>query len=84
MVNSMKECPDEYNKIVNEPRTAHFLLKPIEEGLTELEKISPPIKLNDSVDLVPGRLSLHKFENKIAENWNSLYSGDPAAIRLIT
>ncbi len=81
---SMKECPDEYNSMLNESRTAHFLLKPTEEGLAELEKISPPIKLKDNVDLVPGRLSLHKFENKIAENWNSLYSGDPGVIRLIT
>lgn len=81
---SMKRCHDEYIRILNEPRTIHFLLKPIEEGLNELEKISPPIKLNNNVNLIPGRLSLHKFENKIAESWNSLYSGDPEAIRLVT
>lgn len=80
----MNSRTDEYEALLRESRTVHFLLKPTEEGLTSIEKITPPIKINSSVDLVPGRLSLHTFENKIAENWKGLYSGDPSAIRIIT
>jgi hypothetical protein len=33
---------------------------------------------------LPGRLSLHKYENKIAERWSGVYQGDNLAIRTVT
>lgn len=71
-------------KFVNKPRSIHFLLKPVEDGLNELENYPPPVKLYDNVDLIPGRLSLHKYENKIAERWSYAYQSDNLSIRTIT
>jgi hypothetical protein len=42
------------------------------------------IKLYENVDLIPGRLSLHKYENKLAERWNGLYQSDNLSIRTVT
>ncbi len=71
-------------EITNNPRSIHFLLKPTEDGLNELEKTPPVINLYDNVDLIPGRLSLHKYENKIAERWSGLYQSDNLSIRTVT
>lgn len=71
-------------KIISKPRSIHFLLKPAEDGLNELVKYPPVIKLNDNVDLIPGRLSLHKYENKLAERWSGLYQSDNLSIRTVT
>ena len=80
----IKEHQSDYEAIIKEPRTIHFILKPIEEGISSIEKTIPPIKLKNNVELIPGRLSLHKFENRLSEHWNKLYAGDPEAIRVIT
>lgn len=71
-------------KIISNPRSIHFLLKPIEDGLNELTEYPPVIKLYDNVDLIPGRLSLHKYENKLAERWSGLYQSDNLSIRTVT
>ncbi|WP_146552597.1 ParA family protein [Rummeliibacillus sp. SL167] len=71
-------------KILSNPRSIHFLLKPTEDGLNELTKYPPVIKLYDNVDLIPGRLSLHKYENKLAERWSGLYQSDNLSIRTVT
>lgn len=65
-------------------RSIHFLLKPAEDGLNELETYPPVIKLYDNVDLIPGRLSLHQYENKLAERWSGLYQSDNLSIRTVT
>ncbi len=70
--------------LLNEPRSIHFLLKPAEDGLNELENYPPVIKLFENVDLIPGRLSLHQYENRIAERWSGLYQSDNLSIRTIT
>lgn len=72
------------DKIIDKPRSIHFLLKPTEDGLNELTKYPPVIKLYDNVDLLPGRLSLHKYENKLAERWSGLYQSDNLSIRTVT
>jgi len=73
------------NPLINETaRSIHFLLKPTEEGLSDPERLPPPIKLDNNLHLIPGRLSLHKYENKLAERWNGVYQGDNLAIRTIT
>lgn len=70
--------------LVERPRSIHFLLKPTEDGLNELQKYPPVIDLYKNVDLIPGRLSLHKYENKLAERWSGLYQSDNLSIRTVT
>ena len=69
--------------ILDKPRSIHFLLKPAEDGLDELPDLPPTVKVNDKVSLIPGRLSLHKYENKISERWSGLYQSDNLSIRTI-
>lgn len=71
------------DEILKSPRSIHFLLKPVEDGQNELEDLPPVLNIGNNIDLIPGRLSLHKFENKIAERWSSIYQGDNLAIRTI-
>lgn len=66
------------------PHTIHYLLKPTEDGTADLDKLPPPIRLESNLDLLPGRLTLHMYEDKISERWNSVYRGDPLAIKTIT
>lgn len=70
--------------ITNTPRSIHFLLKPAEDGLSDLKNTPPVLNLDKNLDLIPGRLSVHKYENKIAERWNGAYQGDNLSIRTIT
>lgn len=65
-------------------RSIHFLLKPVEDGVGELDTLPPVYPLSPNLDLIPGRLSIHKYENKIAERWNGMYQGDNLSIRTIT
>jgi len=74
----------DFNKIRSKPRSVHFMLKPIEDGTEELKKLPPPVTLNNNLDLIPGRLTLHMFESKVAERFSQVYSGDPLAIRTAT
>jgi len=70
--------------LLSEPRSIHFILKPIEDGAGELPTLPPPVILKDNLHLLPGRLSLHLFESKVAERWSGVYTGDPLAIRTAT
>ena len=70
--------------LLEQPRSIHFLLKPAEDGLNELETCPPVIPLYKNVDLIPGRLSLHQYENKLAERWSGLYQSDNLSIRTVT
>lgn len=76
-----------FSDIVSRPKTIHFLLKPTEDGsvnsLSDFE-IPPPVEISKNLALIPGRLTIHKYENKISERWAGLYQGDPLAIRTIT
>lgn len=69
--------------ILEKPRSIHFLLKPAEDGLDELSELPPTVKVNSNVSLIPGRLSLHKYENKLSERWSGLYQSDNLSIRTI-
>lgn len=75
---------ENFNSLLKKPRTIHFLLKPTEDGQSELNSMPPPVSIRANLDLIPGRLTIHKYENKIAERWSSAYSGDPLSIRTIT
>lgn len=69
--------------ILSSPRSIHFLLKPTEDGLTEFADLPPTVELSENVSLIPGRLSLHQFENKISERWSGLYQSDNLSIRTV-
>lgn len=74
----------EFVKLNEAPRSLHYLLKPTEEGTGDLDSLPPPIPLTNTLDLIPGRLTLHLYEEKIAERWAGAYRGDPLAIRTLT
>jgi cellulose biosynthesis protein BcsQ len=76
--------PLAFESLHNSPRSIHYLLKPTEDGVGEVEDLPPPFFLNENLDLVPGRLTLHLYEEKIASRWTDVYRGDPLAIRTIT
>lgn len=71
-------------KILNQPRSVHFLLKSAEDGQTDLPETPPPFKLAPNIYILPGRLTLHSFEDKVGERWANAYKGDPLAVRTIT
>jgi len=79
-----KLSSDDFNRLNSRPRSLHYLVKPAEEGTGELEKLPPPFKLTSTLDIIPGRLTLHLFEEKIAGRWTDLYRGEPLALRTIT
>jgi len=82
---SKNKCSkDEYSNIISKPRSLHFLLKPTEEGTGDHEQLPPPAKLNNNLDIIPGRLTLHLYEEKVASRWTDIYRGEPLAIRTIT
>lgn len=82
---SKNKCSsDEYRKIISKPRSLHFLLKPTEEGTGDHEHLPPPAKLNSNLDIIPGRLTLHLYEEKVASRWTDIYRGEPLAIRTVT
>ena len=82
---SVKKMPQsDYDTFLSNPKTIHFLLKPTEDGQSDLPSIPPPVNLRYNLDLIPGRLTIYKYENKISERWSGAYSGDPLAIRTIT
>lgn len=76
--------PTEFDALFRSPRSIHFLLKPTEDGTGEPETLPSPKRLSTNLDLLPGRLSIHMYENKLASRWNDAYSGDPLAIRTIS
>lgn len=74
----------EFEKLTSTPRSIHFLLKPTEDGAAEIGTAPPPIPLATNLDLIPGRLTMHLYEDKIAGRWSDVYQGDPLAVRTIT
>ena len=73
-----------FNQMLLRPRTIHFLLKPVEDGVDDYNVLPPTIKLRENLELIPGRLTLHQYEDKISTRWNDIYSGDMLAIRTAT
>jgi cellulose biosynthesis protein BcsQ len=74
----------DYDAFLKSPRTVHFLLKPTEDGQGELPFPPPTVNLMPNLDLIPGRLTLHKYENKISERWSGAYLGESLSIRTLT
>ena len=76
--------PEGFRAAIQNPRSIHFLLKPTEDGAADLDFSPPPLQLAPNVHLIPGRLTLHKFEAKIGERFGGVYQGDPLSIRTAT
>ncbi|PWW69002.1 cobyrinic acid a,c-diamide synthase [Tuber magnatum] len=82
--NSTRERNPHFDKVLMSPRSVHFVLKPTEDGTAELSSLPPPFELAPKLHLLPGRLTLHLYEDKIASRWSDIYQGDPLAIRTVT
>ncbi|RKU16668.1 cobyrinic acid a,c-diamide synthase [Candidatus Poribacteria bacterium] len=78
------KSPVEFKDITCDVRSIHFLLKPIEDGTDIPQTLAKPLDLHDNLGMIPGRLSIHTYEDKIANRWNDVYGGDPLAIRTVT
>jgi cellulose biosynthesis protein BcsQ len=74
----------DFDQLLDHPRSIHFLLKPAEDGAAETGKLPAPHPLTQNLDLIPGRLTMHMYEDKIAGRWSDVYQGDPLAIRTVT
>ncbi|MCQ4167456.1 ParA family protein [Tahibacter harae] len=74
----------DFNALCSKPRTIHFLLKPTEEGTGELDTLPPPYRLSNNLDLIPGRLTLHMYEEMVARRWSEAFVGQPLAIRTLS
>ena len=59
-------------------------MKPTEDGTDPPKSFAKPVKLYNNLGLIPGRLSIHTYEDKIASRWTDVYGGDPLAIRTVT
>jgi cellulose biosynthesis protein BcsQ len=75
---------ENFKKLFESPRTTHFLLKSVEEGISDFETLPPPFQVIPNLDLIPGRLTLFMYENKIAERWSGMFLGEPLSIRTMT
>ncbi len=74
---------EEYKKMFDEARSVHFLLKPAVDGV-DSEYIAKPFELKENLAIIPGRLTMHLYEDKISNVWSDVYKGDPQAIRIVT
>jgi cellulose biosynthesis protein BcsQ len=73
-----------WKAILAESRTIHFLLKPTEDGVSDIDVLPPARSLGNNLALIPGRLTMHLFEDRISRRWSEIYQGDPLAIRTAT
>lgn len=74
----------QFCSLLKNPRSVHFLLKPTEDGVADIEHLPPPNWIFNNLGLISGRLSLHTYEDRISSRWSDAYRGDPLAIRTIT
>jgi len=82
--NARKGCSQKmYMELLRNHRSVHFLLKPIEDGTGEEHTLVAPVELQRNLGLIPGRLSIHMYEDKIASRWSQAFLGDALAIRTI-
>lgn len=73
-----------YEALLDSPRSIHFLLKPTEDGVGDIPRLPPPYELANGLGLIPGRLTMHMYEDKISKLWSEAFQGDPQAIRTLT
>lgn len=82
--NAREKCSGvDFENIISEHRSVHFILKPAEDGTAEIGRLPPPYPLATNLDLIPGRLTMHLYEDKIAGRWSDVYQGIPLALRTV-
>lgn len=79
-----KTAPAELVRIAGGHRSVHFLLKATEDGTGEIGTLATPYELHSNLGLIPGRLTVHMFEERIASRWSDAYRGEPLALRTLT
>jgi cellulose biosynthesis protein BcsQ len=75
---------ENFTALFKSTRTTHFLLKTVEEGISDFEELPPPFPITNNLDLIPGRLTLFMYENKISERWSGMFLGESLSIRTVT
>ncbi len=78
----MKEC--DFSNLFETTRSMHFILKSVEEGISDFPELPPPFEVTPNLHLIPGRLTLFMYENKIAQRWNGMFLGESLSIRTVT
>lgn len=81
---ALDESEKDFSEFVATPRSVHCLLKPIEDGLFESYGLGAVYEVANDLGLIPGRLSLHTYEDKLAKSWSDAFMGEPQALRLLT
>ena len=81
---ALDESGSTFAEFVSSPRSVHCLLKPVEDGVFEHFVLGAIHEISSDLGLIPGRLSLHMFEDKLAKSWSDAYMGEPQALRLLT
>jgi cellulose biosynthesis protein BcsQ len=79
-----KTTPADVTVIAGGHRSIHFLLKATEDGTGEIDTLATPVELHPNLGLIPGRLTVHMFEERIASRWSDAYRGEPLAVRTVT
>lgn len=79
-----KITDSDFASVLGQTRTIHFLLKPTEDGVSDLESLPPAVKVANNLSLIPGRLSMYLFEDTLSRRWSQIYQGEPLAIRTAT
>jgi cellulose biosynthesis protein BcsQ len=73
-----------FAEFVATPRSIHCLLKPVEDGVFDSFMLGEVHKISPKLGLIPGRLSLHMFEDKLSKSWSDAFLGEPQSLRLLT
>ncbi len=81
---SKRTAPSDLAKLTAAQRSIHYLLKPTEDGTGEPTAQSTPVQVHPNLGIIPGRLTVHMFEERLASRWGEAYRGDPYALRVIT
>lgn len=73
-----------FSEFLSSPRSIHCLLKPVEDGVFDSFSLGAAYNISNNLGLIPGRLSLHMYEDKLAKSWSDAFLGEPQALRLLT
>ncbi|RPF20910.1 ParA family protein [Myceligenerans xiligouense] len=68
---------------VTDVRTIADAVRPILEGLGDIEPIQPA-QIDSGLWLLPGSIELSQFEDHLSRAWPQSFAGEPAAIRTTT
>jgi cellulose biosynthesis protein BcsQ len=82
--NAVNDSGITFDQFIKKPRSIHCLLKPIEDGVFESFSVGRTFETKENLGLIPGRLSLHSYEDAIAKSWSDAFMGKPPALRIIT